>query len=118
MSITILSTGRNARVMEARDTALIAAGFNVVSSHADEFMEKLFEGNFDAIILCHSLREEERRRLAGIIKSYHSATPVIVVSDLQGRKFQYGTRTVWNYPEHIIASLRELTGSNGRPQVA
>lgn len=118
MSITILCAGRDVHVMEARSKALTAAGFNVVCSHGDEFMEKLFEGNFDAIILCHSLREEERRRLAGIIKSYHQATPVVVVSDLQGRKFQYGTRTVWNYPEEIIASLRELTRSRGRPQVA
>lgn len=118
MSITILCTGRDVHVMEARNKALTAAGFHVVSSHADGFMEKLFEGNFDAIVLCHSLREEERRRLAGIIRSYHQATPVIVVSDLQGRKFQYGTRTVWNYPQEIIASLRQLTGSRGRSQVA
>ena len=118
MSITILSAGRDAHAMEIRDRALTAAGFTVVSSHVDELMERLFEGNFDAIILCHSLREEERRRLAGIIKNYHHATPVIVVSDLQGRQFQYGTRTVLNYPEQIIASVRQLTGSKGRPQVA
>ena len=118
MSITILSTGRDAHAMEIRNRALTAAGFTVVSSHADELMEKLFEGKFDAVILCHSLREEERRRLAGIIKNYHRATPVIVVSDLQGRKFQYGTCTVWNYPEQIIDSVRQLTGSKGKSQVA
>jgi len=118
MSITILSAGRDAHAMENRNRALTAAGFTVVSSHVDELMEQLFEGHFDAVILCHSLREEERRRLAGIIKNYHRATPVIVVSDLQGRKFQYGTCTVWNYPEQIIASLHQLTGSNRRPQIA
>jgi DNA-binding NtrC family response regulator len=111
MSIVILSAGRDFRVMEARNNALTAAGFTVISSDREQITERLFEDDFDAVILCHSLHEDERRRLAGIIKSYCPATPVIVISDLQGRKFDYGTRTVLNYPPQIIASVRELTGA-------
>lgn len=118
MSIIVLSAGRDARAVESRNNALIAAGFTVVSAEREEFVEKLFDGKFDAVILCHSLHEDERRRLAGITKSYCPATPIIVVSDLQGRQFHYGTRTVLNRPEQIIASVRELAASNGKPQVA
>jgi DNA-binding response OmpR family regulator len=110
MSINILSAGRDARLLELRNNALIAAGFSVISADREEFIERVFDGNFDAVILCNSLREDERRQLAGIVKSYSPKTPVVVVTDLQGRQFQYGTRTVLNTPREIIASVRELTG--------
>jgi DNA-binding response OmpR family regulator len=118
MSIIILSAGRDSRAVESRNNALIAAGFTVVSADREEFVEKLFDSKFDAVILCHSLHEDERRRLAGITKSYCPTTPVIVVSDLHGRQFHYGTRTVLNYPEQIIASVRELARSGVRSEVA
>ncbi len=118
MRIVILSAGRNEHILKARNRALTAAGFHVVSCDESGVVEELFEGRFDAVVLCHSLREDERRRLAGIIKSYCSSTPVIVVSDLQGRKFDYGTLTVSNYPAEIIAAVRQLVAQRTRSQVA
>jgi DNA-binding response OmpR family regulator len=108
MSLVILSAGRDDRILEARNRALIAAGFEVISAGESGVVEELFQGRFDAVVLCHSLREDDRRRLAGIIKNYCPSTPVIVVSDLHGKKFNYGTLTVPNYPAEIISAVREL----------
>src|SRR5205085_9344042 len=85
MPIVILSAGRDHQLSRKRDQALIAAGYNVVSANnSPEIINKLFNGDFDAVILCNTIPNEERRRLASIIKSYSPSTPVVVISEMQG----------------------------------
>ena len=106
MPIVILSAGREPQLSRKRDQALIAAGYNVVSANnSREIINKLFNGDFDAVILCNSIPNEERRRLSSIIKSYSPSTPVILLAEMQGRKYDYGTVTTDATPEQIVATV-------------
>ena len=106
MPIVILSAGREPQLSRKRDQALIAAGYNVVSANnSPEIINKLFNGDFDAVILCNSIPNEERRRLSSIIKSYSPSTPVILLAEMQGRKYDYGTVTTDATPEQIVATV-------------
>ena len=114
MSFIVLSAGRDPVVLRNRNAALEQAGYTVASANnSPEVVDRLFNGEFDVVLLCHSIPEEERRRLAEIIRNYSSATPVIVISDFDGRQYSYGTRTARCFPDQIIAAIRETLTPEG-----
>lgn len=46
-----------------------------------EVVDKLLNGDFDLVLLCHTMPDEDRRRLARIIGSYSPSAPVLFISD-------------------------------------
>ncbi len=111
MPIVILDAGRDPHHSRKRDQALSAAGYKVVTAHnSPDIINNLFEGDFDVVILCNSLPNDERRRLAGIIKSYSPSTPVIVLADTaNSAEYDYGTLTSNSSPDWILAAIRAVT---------
>jgi DNA-binding NtrC family response regulator len=106
MPFFILSAGRDAQLASKRSAALNSAGYEVVTvTTASDLINRLFSGEFDAVILCNSLPDQERRKLAGIVKSYSPSTPVIIVADTQGAQYDYGTRTASGAPAELIAAI-------------
>jgi DNA-binding NtrC family response regulator len=105
----ILSAGRDAYLLKKRNDALVEAGYIVVSASSSyEAMERLLNGDFDLVLLCHSLSNEERRRLSGIVKNYSPSTPVVLIADMEGQHYEYATRTVRCYPEQILAAVKTM----------
>jgi DNA-binding NarL/FixJ family response regulator len=76
----------------------------------------MFEGDFDVVILCNSLPNDERRRLAHIIKSYSPSTPIIVLADSDGGKYDYGTVTSNASPDWIVSAIRTVIQSSPAPE--
>ena len=108
MPIVILSAGRDSYLSKKRDQALVTAGYKVVSAtNSPEIINKLFNGDFDAVVLCNSIPDDERRRLARIIKSYSPSTPVIVLAEMEGGEYDYGTRTSGASPDGVVAALQQ-----------
>lgn len=114
MATVILSAGRDPQVSKNRSRALTAAGFQVVvATTAPEIINRLFNGDFDVVVLCNSIPNDERRKLAGIIKSYSPSTPVIVISEMYGREYDYGTRITNGTPEALIAAIHQSFSADG-----
>jgi len=86
MPTLILSAGRDPNLLKKRNAALIAAGYTVVTAmNSPEVVNKLFAGDFDLVVLCHTLGELQQKRLAHIIRDYTPSTPVIVLSQGEER---------------------------------
>lgn len=117
MPIMVLDAGRDPHHSKKRDQVLSAAGYKVVTAHnSPEIINNFFNGDFDVVILCNSLPNDERRRLAGIIKSYSPSTPVIVLADTAyAAEYDYGTLTSNSSPEWIVAAIRTVTAANAIP---
>ena len=107
MAFLILSAGRDPKALQLRNGKLRDAGFNVVSAgDSPDLINKLFNGDFDLVLLCDSLREEERRRATGLIKLYTPSTPVIMISSFEGREYEYADVTVPNEASAIVAAVK------------
>ena len=116
MPIVVLDAGRDPHHSRKREQALSAAGYKVVTAHnSPDIINSLFEGDFDVVILCNSLPNEERRRLAHIIKSYSPSTPVIVLADSDGGEHDYGTLTSNASPDWIVSAIRSVIPSSPLP---
>jgi hypothetical protein len=102
----ILSAGRDRPLLFTRNRVLEEAGYNVIAtSTAADTVEKFFDGDFDLIILCHSIPLEERERIATLVHMHSPSTPVIVLADLPTRRYTFGDLTVDSDATSLLQSL-------------
>ena len=107
MPYLILSAGRNPDLLKQRNAALMAEGYKVASAwDSCEIVEKLLNGDFDLVLLCHSIPEEDRRRLAHIVSSYTPSTPVILISENEADLFGIVPQAINVSPEQVMAAVR------------
>ena len=86
MPTLILSAGRDLNLLKRRNAALTAAGYTVVTAvNSPDVVNKLFAGDFDLVVLCHTLGEQQQQRVAHIINGYTPSTPVIALSQVEER---------------------------------
>jgi DNA-binding response OmpR family regulator len=106
MPYLILSAGRDTELLKQRNAALAAEGYHVASASGSyEIVEKMLNGDFDLVLLCHSIPDDDRRRLARIINSYTPSTPVILISDDDQTQLD-SVRAVNCAPEQIMSTVR------------
>jgi hypothetical protein len=102
----ILSAGRDRPLLFTRNRVLEEASYNVTAtSTAADTVEKFFAGDFDLVILCHSIPLEERERVATLVHMHSPSTPVIVLADLPTRRFTFGDLTVDSDANSLLQSL-------------
>lgn len=106
MSFLILSAGRDAELLKNRNSALAAQGYNVAAaSDSFEIVDKLLNGDFDLVLLCHTIPDEDRLRVARIAGCYTPSTPVVLVSHDDCGERAAGGRIVHCRPDQIITTL-------------
>jgi DNA-binding response OmpR family regulator len=105
--------GRDPFLMEARKRALQEAGYTVVSSLPPEQpIEQFLPGNFDLVILCHSIPTEERTRLAGRIREHSRRTPIVCLSAKPDRNVAFIDATSETDTRSISGISELLSGSD------
>jgi CheY-like chemotaxis protein len=106
MPFLILSAGRDPDLLKARNAALMAQGYRVAAaSDSCEVVDKLLNGDFDLVLLCHTMPEEDRRRLARIISSHTPSTPVVFISKNSCETISGDARAVQCHPDQVLATL-------------
>ncbi len=85
VSGVIIYAGRDDAVIRSRRLALQEAAYVVdVSRSSEEFLQRFFDGDYDLVVLCNSLRQAERERMAGLVHRFAPRTPVISVCGFPG----------------------------------
>jgi DNA-binding response OmpR family regulator len=78
--VLVLSVGTDETLLTLRGLVLREAGY-FVEEHRDlsRAMKVFKDGDFDLVILCHSIAAKDRQRIASIIKAAKPSTLVIVI---------------------------------------
>jgi hypothetical protein len=91
MTIHVLSAGRDLNLLKTRHEILTRQGCVVTSAvSTSDVVNQFFDGDYDLMVLCHSIPLEERRRVLGFAKHYRPSMVVIVVND--SYEFLHGDR--------------------------
>ena len=107
MSLVILLAGCDPELLTQWAGPLVAAGYAVVSAaDSSETIDKIFKRDFDLVLLCRSLTEDERRRLILILRIYTPETPVLMIGGPEDVDYQYGVRAVPGIPDRIVAAVQ------------
>lgn len=102
----ILSAGRDPDLLKPRNAALVAQGYRVAAaSDSSEVVDKLLNGDFDLVLLCHTMPEEDRRRLVRIISSHTPSTPVVFISNNGCESIAGDARAGQCHPDQVLATL-------------
>jgi hypothetical protein len=107
--IVTLSLGSDSLLLETCNQVLRNDGHTVVSALCIEQAFKEFAArDFDLVVLCHSIPEQERERFT---KAIHSRTPntlVVLVSQRLAGKDPFTDATVENDPARLLEELPVL----------
>lgn len=119
MSLLILSAGRDAGLLKSRNTALAALGYKVAAaSDSLEIVDKLLNGDFDLVLLCHTIPDEDRLRVARIVAGYSPSTPVVLVSEDGCSPCTAGARIVQCRPDQLMSTLSHSLAPSSGPRAA
>jgi DNA-binding response OmpR family regulator len=82
----VLNVGKDFRLLEVRSLILRAAGYVVKTAVCSrEAVEQFQAGDFDIVILCHSLTAEDIACLTRSIGNSSPRVPIITITDVTGR---------------------------------
>ena len=112
LSTTILSAGRDRALLYTRNRVLEEAGYLVTPAITPaEITECCFKGGFDLVVLCHSIPQQERKRIARLVRMHTPSTPVIVLADMPTRKYEFGDLTVYSEAANLLSCIPEALKS-------
>ena len=107
--IVALTVGRDPLLLETRSQVLRSAGYTVVSELSIEKAFKDFRtGDFDIVILCHSISVRNREALANAIRSHSPNTPVIVVAARLSAIDRFADATIPNDPVILLQEIPKI----------
>jgi DNA-binding response OmpR family regulator len=107
-SSNILAVGQDPVLLKTRSQILRTEGFAVVLIFSlSQAIGYLLEGDFDLILLCHSIPVQIRERLVQRIRE-HTHTPIVTVAAYSGEHDSFVDATIENDPESLIADLRQV----------
>ena len=105
----VLMVGQDRVLTEARSQVLRSAGYTVVPAFTlQQAMDEFVRGDFDLVLLCHSIPEHDRERLVEVLRKHTSRTPIISVASFDGQLDGFADATIANDPDLLVTSLRKI----------
>lgn len=116
----VLSVSLDPMILETRNLLLQSAGYIVVSAVSVKETVHLFrDGDFDLVILCHSLPQTERERLTSFIRASGSRIPIVCVSETAlSERIASADATLDKDPAAFLRTLEDLLSKRARMQPA
>jgi hypothetical protein len=88
---------------------LHSAGYVVESaSSVKAAVHSFLGGDFDLVILCHTIPTRERDRLACLIRASGSHTPIISIAENSDQCDVFANATIENDPNKLLPGIREV----------
>jgi DNA-binding response OmpR family regulator len=106
----VLAVGFDQSLMTTRIRFLQSAGYVVVRvSSLKETVYHFQSGDFDLVLLCHSIPAADRERLTCLIRASGSLTPVVSITETPGEHDAFPTATLAEKDTNeFLANLREI----------
>jgi CheY-like chemotaxis protein len=113
----LLSAGRDPFLLSTRRSVLESAGYSVVTAvTAPELIKLFFAGDFDVVIFCHTIPQEEKIRTANAIRDHSRFTAILALSNTDGQRWPFADETIVADPVALLAAIPELIGRSGNRQ--
>jgi DNA-binding NtrC family response regulator len=92
---------------------LRSAGYSVVSTLSiDQALKHFRAGDFDIVILCHSISLRDRELLTNAIRAHGAKTPVVVVTSGFNAMDPFADAIVENEPAILLQELPKVLRNN------
>ena len=107
--IVTLSVSLHPTLLETRSRVLRTGGYTVISTASVvDAATKFLAGDFDLVILCHSIPARDRRYLVARIRDHSPSTPLVLVSATESGHDASLDATIGNDPEQLLQELARV----------
>lgn len=107
MSLLVLSAGTDPALLNSRNAVLLHLGCTLRSVRsASEVIRELFDGDFDLVVLCHTIPARDREKVVEAARHCRPSTPVIVVASYWDESHMDGAEKVPPEPEAFAEAVR------------
>ena len=114
----ILAVAVDSWLLASSSVAWESAGFIVQSAVSiREAIEHFNAGDFDLVLLGHSLTNDSKERLTFLIRSTGSRTPVVSITKLPDACDSFANLTVRSDSSAILHMMRELLANVSVPHI-
>jgi hypothetical protein len=115
MSFTvILALGVDSLVAGQRSAWQSAGYFVTPIKSINEAIVHLREGDFDLVLLGHSIPTDSRERFAFLIRASGSRTPLVSITDSPKGYDSFADATIGNEPANLLKSIRKFMAERAR----
>jgi DNA-binding response OmpR family regulator len=115
MSFTvILALGLDSLVAGQRSVWQSAGYFVTPIKSINEAIVHLRDGDFDLVLLGHSIPTASRERFTSLIRESGSHTPVVSITDSSTERDNFADATIRNDPASLLKTIRELMAERAR----
>jgi len=115
----ILAVGVDSSLLASQRPVWLSAGYYVTfAGSIREAILQFRDGDFDLIILDHSIPIESRERLTFLIRATGSQIPVVCVADSPGGHYSFADATIGNEPDDFLQVIRELLAKQVKTHAA
>jgi CheY-like chemotaxis protein len=105
----VLAVGTDPSLLKTRNLVLQSAGYMVESaSSVKEAVDRFQSGDFDLVLLCHSVPKKDRDRLTSLIRASGSPTPIVSIAGNLGECDAFATATLEDGPSNFLARTRDV----------
>jgi CheY-like chemotaxis protein len=105
----VLAVGFDQSLLRLRTLVLQCAGYHVESaSSLKEAVDRFQSGDFDLVLLCHSVPRKDRYRLTSFLRSSGSRTPIVSIAGTLGECDAFVTATLEDGPNKFLAGVRDV----------
>lgn len=117
--VVVLAVGLDWYLLERHREAWKAVGYFVVSTASIKgAIDHLQVGDFDLVLLGHSIPAEARERLVFLIRAAGAHVPVACIADSPGQHDSFADATFARDSDDLLTAMRELLRSKSRMRVA
>lgn len=104
----VLAVGFDSSLMRTRSLVLQSAGYIVESaSSLKEAVARFQTGDFDLVLLCHSIPMEDRDHLTCLIRATGSLTPIVSIARNLGSRDAFVNATLEDGTNKFLAGIGE-----------
>jgi DNA-binding NtrC family response regulator len=111
----VLAVGLDSSLLAAQNSVWQSAGYFVTSTGSiREAIGHIRDGDFDLVLLGHSIPTDSRERLTFLIRAIGSRTPVVSVTDSSTGCDLFADATIRNEPSNLLQSIGELMAERAK----
>jgi DNA-binding NtrC family response regulator len=114
-STVVLAVCMDSSISAIHDSVWKSAGFIVTSVISiREAIERFKGGDFDLVLLGHSIPQENRERLTFLIRASGSRVPVASIGESFGDCDSFADATFGNEPVELLLAMGELVTKSAK----
>jgi DNA-binding response OmpR family regulator len=116
MAVTVvLAVEVDPWMLMAQEPAWRSEGYIVIHAHSiREAIGHFNAGDFDLVLLGHSMTIENKERLTYLIRASGSSTPVVCISSSNDVRDTFADATLTNDPHELLSGIRGVLARKTR----